>query len=102
MCRLSGQRSRASSAKSGWKTTTMNASNRKEPTMVAEMQEQERDEPLLISVPQAARLLGIGPTLAWELVHTRVIPSVKLGRRVLVSRTALEQLATAGLIPGHQ
>ncbi len=49
--------------------------------------------PLLISVPEAARLLGIGATLAWELVRLGRIPSIKLGRRVLVPRAGLELLA---------
>jgi len=49
--------------------------------------------PLLVAVPDAARLLGIGPTFAWELVRAGAIPSVKLGRRVLVPRAALERLA---------
>ncbi len=48
--------------------------------------------PLLVAVPDAARLLGIGTTLAWDLVRAGGIPSVKLGRRVLVPRAALERL----------
>jgi len=51
------------------------------------------DAPLLLAVPDAARLLGIGPTFAWELVRAGDLPSVKLGRRVLVPRAALERLA---------
>lgn len=51
------------------------------------------DVPLLVAVPDAAHLLGIGATLAWDLVRSGDLPSVKLGRRVLVSRAALEQLA---------
>ncbi len=51
------------------------------------------DTPLLVAVPDAARLLGIGTTLAWDLVRSGDIPSVKLGRRVLVPRAALEHLA---------
>ncbi len=53
------------------------------------------DTPLLVAVPDAARLLGIGTTFAWELVRAGDIPSVKLGRRVLVPRSALERLAGA-------
>lgn len=49
--------------------------------------------PLLVAVPDAARLLGIGTTLAWELVRAGDIASVKLGRRVLIPRAALERLA---------
>lgn len=51
------------------------------------------DTPLLVAVPDAARLLGIGTTLAWDLVRSGAIPSIKLGRRVLVPHAALERLA---------
>jgi len=51
--------------------------------------------PLLVAVPTAARLLGIGTTLAWDLVRSGDIPSVKLGRRVLVPRASLERLVGA-------
>jgi len=51
------------------------------------------DTPLLVAVSDAARLLGIGTTLAWDLVRSGDIPSIKLGRRVLVPRVALESLA---------
>ena len=54
--------------------------------------------PLLVAVPDAARLLGIGTTLAWELVRAGEIPSVKLGRRVLVPRAALEHLAHSSIL----
>lgn len=37
------------------------------------------DAPLLLAVPEAAHLLGIGETLAWELVRAGEIPSRKLG-----------------------
>lgn len=47
---------------------------------------------LLVSVPEAAELLSIGTTFAWELVHEGAIPTIKLGRRVLVPRSSLEQL----------
>lgn len=52
------------------------------------------DKPLLVSVPEAARLLGIGLTFAWELVHTGELPTVRLGRRVLVARQILERMAS--------
>ena len=58
------------------------------------------DNPLLVAVPDAARLLGIGTTLAWDLVRRGDIPSVKLGRRVLVPRVALEHLVRIPDIQG--
>jgi excisionase family DNA binding protein len=53
------------------------------------------ETPLLVSVPEAARLLGVGTTFGWAMVRSGEIPSVRLGRRVLVPRAALEQLAGA-------
>ena len=52
--------------------------------------------PLLLSVPQTAGLLSIGVTFAWELVRSGALPSIKLGRRVLVPHAAVEQFARAG------
>ncbi len=51
------------------------------------------NQPILLSVRQAARLLGVGTTFAWDLVRRGQIPSVRLGRRVLVPRAAIERLA---------
>ena len=56
------------------------------------------DTPLLLAVPDAARLLGIGTTLTWDLVRAGAIPSVKLGRRVLIPRAALECLAQSPIL----
>ena len=53
------------------------------------------ETPLLISVPEAARLLGVGTTFGWTMVRRGEIPTVKLGRRVLVPRAAVEQLVVA-------
>ena len=49
---------------------------------------------LAYSVPVAARLIGIGPLGAWDLVRDGTIPSfVEDGRR-LISRQALEDYVT--------
>jgi excisionase family DNA binding protein len=45
-----------------------------------------------LTVPEAAKVLGIGDTLAWQLVQTGEPRTVKLGRRRLVSRSALDDL----------
>ena len=47
------------------------------------------DRPLL-TVPEAADYLGIGKTLAWQLVQQGVLPSVRLGRLVRVPRARLD------------
>ena len=46
--------------------------------------------PILVSVTQAAALLGISKNLCYDLVNSGRIPHVRLGRRVLISRVALE------------
>jgi excisionase family DNA binding protein len=47
---------------------------------------------LTLSVEEAARLLGISPGLAYQLVHRRELAAIKLGRRILVPRHAVEAL----------
>ena len=47
--------------------------------------------PLLISVEQAAALLSIGRGLCYQLVAENRLPHIRLGKRVLISRHALEQ-----------
>ena len=47
-------------------------------------------ERLLLTVEEAAERLGIGKTLAWELVWDGVLPSVRLGRCVRIPLRALE------------
>ena len=54
-------------------------------------QREKENGTLLVSVAEAAKLLGIGRGLAYQLVQEKRLPSVKLGRRVLVPRQALEE-----------
>lgn len=52
---------------------------------------------LLVDAPTAARLLSIGTRKLWELSNRNVVPGVvRLGRRVLYSRVALEAWITKG------
>ena len=46
--------------------------------------------PLLVSVEEAAKLLNIGRGLCYQLVQEKRLPSIRLGRRVLISRRGLE------------
>jgi len=48
-------------------------------------------ERLLVTVPEAARLLHIGRRQAWEMVWRDELPVVRLGRSVRVAREVLEQ-----------
>ena len=47
-------------------------------------------EPILVSVADAARMLSIGRTAAWELVRKQKIKSVKIGRTRRVPIVAIQ------------
>ena len=47
-------------------------------------------ERLLLTVEEAARRLGIGRSLAWRLVRSGELPSVRLGRLVRVPERTLQ------------
>ena len=47
------------------------------------------DLPLMLSVKELGEVLGISRTSAYELVHTKEIPSVKAGSRILVPKAKL-------------
>jgi excisionase family DNA binding protein len=49
-------------------------------------------EKLTITVEEASRALGIGKNGAYEAVRRGEIPSIKIGRRFLVPRHALEKM----------
>jgi excisionase family DNA binding protein len=51
-----------------------------------------RNERLTVSVEEAAEILGISRALAYSLVARQELPSLKLGRRVLVPRSALHRM----------
>jgi excisionase family DNA binding protein len=52
---------------------------------------------LTFTVPEAAMLLGISRSSAYECVRRGEIPSLTLGRRVVITHAALEQLLGAPL-----
>jgi excisionase family DNA binding protein len=45
---------------------------------------------LAVDIPQAARLLGLSTQHTWKLVYVGAIPSLKVGRRRLILRAAVE------------
>ncbi len=45
-----------------------------------------------LSVEETAKVLGIGRNSAYEGVRTGEIPSIRIGKRILVPRLALEQI----------
>lgn len=48
---------------------------------------------ILVSIPDAATLLGVSRRTVENLIHGGILPRRKLGRRTLVPRAAVEQLA---------
>ncbi len=50
------------------------------------------DDRWVMSVSEAAERLGISRTLAYELVARGELPTLRLGRRILVPRRQLEAM----------
>ncbi len=55
------------------------------------------DQPRLLRVEEAARLLGVGRSLAYDLIRTGRLRSIKIGSRRLVPRIAIDE-AIASLL----
>lgn len=47
---------------------------------------------LTLNVPEAGRLLGISRATAYALANSGRLPTIRLGKRILVPRQALERL----------
>ena len=50
------------------------------------------EDKLTLSIEETAKILGIGRNLCYDRVKTGEIPVIKIGRRLLVPRAALEKL----------
>lgn len=50
------------------------------------------DDRLTLTVDEAADLLGISRSLAYELVRVGELPSLRLGRRILIPRRVIYEL----------
>jgi excisionase family DNA binding protein len=61
------------------------------------------DSCLVLTVPEAAALLGVSRAFALELVARWEIPAIRLGRRIVVPRAALNDVLarTWTLAPSH-
>lgn len=44
------------------------------------------DLPLMLSVPDVAKVLGISRAGAYELAHSREFPSMKIGSRIIIPK----------------
>jgi excisionase family DNA binding protein len=59
------------------------------------------DKPKVLTVPETARLLRISRGSAYEAVRRGEIPAVRVGRRLLVPRVALEAMLAGPGQAGH-
>ena len=60
------------------------------------MKKDPRVERATLSVVEAARIMGVSKNVAYEAVRRGEIPSIRLGGRILVPRTAPVRLLETG------
>ncbi len=53
------------------------------------------------SIPEVAKVLGIGRTAAYEAARTGEIPTIRIGKRILVPVAALERLLAGNELQAH-
>jgi excisionase family DNA binding protein len=58
---------------------------------------QDDTRTLTLMVEEAARVLGISRALAYEAARNGDIPTIRIGRRLLVPRMALDRLLSASV-----
>ena len=56
------------------------------------------NEKLVLSIEEAAKLLGISRTLGYQAARTGELPTIKIGGRILVSRKAIERMLDGNVI----
>lgn len=66
------------------------------------MNDTAQRERMTLSVEEAAEALGIGRTLAYEAARRGEIPTIRIGRRLVVPRAALDQLLGSPAMEGGQ
>lgn len=54
------------------------------------------ESPAVLSVEEAARVLRIGRQAAYAAVRIGTLRSIKIGRRILVPRSAIDELLDGG------
>lgn len=53
--------------------------------------EESEPQPLLLTVNEVVRLLGLGRTTVFTMLAARELPAVRIGRAVRIPREALER-----------
>jgi excisionase family DNA binding protein len=54
------------------------------------------DDRLTYDLREAGRLLGLGRNAIYEAAKTKQVPTIRIGRRLLVPKAALERLLAGG------
>ena len=55
------------------------------------------EERLILTIPEVGKILGVSRTTAYILANTGQIPVIRLGKKLIVPKSALEKmLAEAG------
>lgn len=49
-------------------------------------------KPITVPIPEFCRIVGIGRTVAFELIRKGEVTPVKIGRRTVVTVSSIEQL----------
>ena len=58
-------------------------------------------ERLVFSVPEVAKLLGLSRASTYEAVRIGSIPSITIGRRILILKVALQELLDSRSVAGN-
>jgi excisionase family DNA binding protein len=66
--------------------------------LLAQVVRAKRNASAMATVEDLCQQLGIGRNQGYELVHTKVIPSLRIGRRYLIPRAVIAKL-TSGEFP---
>ena len=53
---------------------------------------EKKPEKLVISVEEARRLLGLSRGLMYQAINSGEVPSLRIGRRIIIPRVALEAM----------
>ena len=57
------------------------------------------DQRLTVTVAEAAKILGIGRALAYQAAETGDLPTVRVGRRILVPLARLKDMLASDQLP---
>jgi len=62
----------------------------------------EKDDALAFSVDEARMLLGLSRGLIYEAIRRGEIPSLRIGKRILIPRAALQRLLDGKRNPSRE